>query len=93
MTPNQTQLIARLAAKSIEAKFNGDFLNVSKSITRTNGKTQKMSASFVFDDAAGCYGAKYVQRSAKGTYGEAVRDWAFDVIVKFAEETGKQEVV
>ena len=91
MTPNQAELVARLANIDIVGTFNGSFLNCSKVIKRTNGKLQTMKASFVFDDAEGCFGGRYVPRSAKGTYGEAVRDWAFEIIVKFAEETAGQE--
>lgn len=92
MTANQNELIARLAKINIVGKFNGSFLNCSKAIKRTNGKSQTMSCSFVFDDAEGCFGGRYVAKSAKGTYGEAIRDWAFEIITQFAQETGKQEV-
>jgi hypothetical protein len=92
MNANQTELIARLAKINIVASFNGSFLNCEKLIVDGKKKIRN-KASFVFDDAEGCYGARLIKSSLKGTYGFAIADWAFDIITKFSEETGKQEVI
>lgn len=92
MTAFQQQLIEKLAAKRIEAAFNGDFLNCRVRITNVDsGKVKWQKFSFVFDSAEDCQGSRPVGRMI-GAYSEHFARQASDIIVAHSQEIAALEV-
>lgn len=93
MTSYQTELIEKLSAKNIQAQFNGDLLNLMKTTTNTTtGKKKRSKISFVFDDAAACQGARCLWNTGKGTWCEALAEWAAAIIQPHADSIAQLPV-
>ena len=90
MTNFQTTLIEKLAAKKIEAKFNGDFLNCKVAIT-SGSKIKWQKFSFVFDSADDCQGSRLVGK-LRGAYSEHYAKQASEIIVEHSSEIAQLEV-
>jgi len=93
MTTYQTQLIARLAEKKIEAAFRGCFLICRVKVT--NAASQKVKwqkFSFAFDSPADCQGSRLLLNSLRGAYSEAHARKAAEIIFKFSAEIGQEAV-
>lgn len=94
MTSYQENLIAKLKAPRQwnldQVSFNGNFLNCVANV-KSGNKIKKQKFSFLFDSADDCQGARLVGKLV-GAYSEWYAKDAFELIVAYSNEIGKDVI-